>query len=93
MASASAHDQAEVYQVGKSEVDLGQRVLRSQGRPIPLGSRAFAIIEVLSSAAGELVSKDEIIARVWPHTIVEENTLTVHVSAVRRALGADKGGR
>jgi DNA-binding winged helix-turn-helix (wHTH) protein len=88
---ASAHDQAAVYQVGKSEVDLGQRILRSRGRPIPLGSRAFAIIEVLASAAGELVSKDEIIARVWPNAIVEENTLTVHVSAVRRALSADRG--
>jgi predicted ATPase/DNA-binding winged helix-turn-helix (wHTH) protein len=91
LALASAHDQAAVYQVGKSEVDLGQRILRSRGRPIPLGSRAFAIIEVLASAAGELVSKDEIIARVWPNAIVEENTLTVHVSAVRRALSADRG--
>src|SRR5260370_38385315 len=58
---------------------------------MPLGSRAFEIIEVLVQAAGKLVSKRDLMARVWPGAIVEENTLQFHISAVRKALGPDRG--
>jgi non-specific serine/threonine protein kinase len=42
-------------------------------------------------SAGELVTKDELMDRVWPGAIVEENKLQVHISAVRKALGPDRG--
>ena len=61
------------------------------GVPVPIGSRAFEIIEVLVRAAGELVTKDDLMQRVWPGAFVEENTLWVHMSAVRKALGPDRG--
>jgi predicted ATPase len=56
-----------------------------------LGGRAFQIFAVLVQSAGELVTRDELMARVWPGAIVEENTLEVHISAVRKALGSDRG--
>jgi predicted ATPase/DNA-binding winged helix-turn-helix (wHTH) protein len=61
--------------------------LRTGGVPIPLGSHAFEIVEALVQSAGDLVTKSELMARIWPGVIVEENTLQVHVSAVRKALG------
>ncbi len=80
-----------MYESGQWEVDLGQRELRARGIPIPLGGRAFEIIEALVQSAGELVSKDDLMGRVWPGVVVEENTLQVHISAIRKALGSDRG--
>jgi predicted ATPase/DNA-binding winged helix-turn-helix (wHTH) protein len=80
-----------VYQFGGWELDLARHELRARGAPVPLGSRAFAIFAVLVQSAGKLVTKEELMARVWPGVIVEENTLEVHISAVRKALGPDRG--
>src|SRR5579863_1347299 len=76
-----------VYASGECEIDLARRELRVQGSPIPVGGRAFEIIEVLAQSAGELVTKDELMNRVWPSAIVMENTLVVHTAALRKALG------
>jgi predicted ATPase/DNA-binding winged helix-turn-helix (wHTH) protein len=80
-----------VYEFGGWEVDLARRELRMRGVPVPLGGRAFQIFAVLVQSAGDLVTKDELMARVWPGAIVEENKLQVHISAVRKALGPDRG--
>jgi predicted ATPase/DNA-binding winged helix-turn-helix (wHTH) protein len=80
-----------VYEYGGWEVDLARRELRALGVAVPLGSRAFQIFAVLVQSAGKLVTKNQLMARVWPGAIVEENTLEVHISAVRRALGPDRG--
>lgn len=80
-----------VYEFGKIAVDLVRRELRVAGVPVPIGGRAFELLEVLVHAAGELVSKDDLMARVWPGAIVQESTLQVHISAVRKALGPDRG--
>ena len=80
-----------LYEFGGWELDLARCELRTRGHLVPLGSRAFAIFAVLVQSAGELVTKDELMARVWRGAIVEENTLEVHVSAVRKALGPDRG--
>lgn len=85
-----ALDRQLVYGAGPWAVDLARRELRADGVPVPIGGRAFEIVEVLIEAAGELVTKDDIMARVWPGVFVEENTLQVHISAVRRALGPDR---
>jgi predicted ATPase/DNA-binding winged helix-turn-helix (wHTH) protein len=58
--------------------------------PVPVGERAFDIIEVLVEASGELVSKDELMRRVWTGVVVGENTLHAHISAVRKAFGSDR---
>ena len=73
------------------EVDLALRELRARGVPVTIGSRAFEIIELLVMSAGKLVTKDDLMKKVWPGAIVEENTIQVHISAIRRALGSDRG--
>ena len=58
-----------------------------------LGGRALDILCVLAAARGDVVGKDELLARVWPGLVIEENNLQVQVSAVRKALGEDKSGQ
>jgi adenylate cyclase len=57
--------------------------------PVAIGSRALDIVGVLIERAGEVVSKEEIVAAVWPDTVVEDSNLTVQISALRRVL--DRG--
>ncbi|WP_158921433.1 winged helix-turn-helix domain-containing protein [Acidisphaera sp. S103] len=88
---------AESATFGQFGIDFGkQRLyqLDESGTPIPiaLGSRAFGILAFLVSHAGELVSKNEIMAAVWPGLAVEEANLTVQISALRRALGQQGPG-
>ena len=64
-----------------------QRLLLEGDTPVRLGSRAFDILAVLVERAGEVVSKEELITRVWPQTFVEDANLKIQVSALRRALG------
>jgi predicted ATPase/DNA-binding winged helix-turn-helix (wHTH) protein len=80
-----------VYEFGPWEIDLARRELRAHMVPVPIGGRAFEIIEALVESAGEFVTKDDLMRRVWPGAIVEESVLHVHISAVRKALGPDRG--
>ncbi|SEK35183.1 Transcriptional regulatory protein, C terminal [Roseateles sp. YR242] len=61
--------------------------LLSDGVPVRLGGRALDILTVLVNRPGELVTKRELMARVWPDTVVEESNLKVHMAALRRVLG------
>jgi len=79
-----------VYESGKWQVHLGRRELLSNSVVVPIGARAFEIIEVLVRSANELVTKNELMDRIWPGAMVGENTLQVHISAIRRVLGADR---
>jgi predicted ATPase/DNA-binding winged helix-turn-helix (wHTH) protein len=79
-----------IYESSGYEVDLARRELRSHGVPVPIGGRAFEIIGALVESAGALVTKDDLMDRVWHGAVVEENTLQVHISAVRKALGAQR---
>ena len=76
-----------VFASGDCEIDLARRELRILGSPVPVGGRAFEMIEVLAQSAGELVTKDELMTRLWPGAVVMENTLQVHAAAIRKALG------
>lgn len=69
-----------------------QRLLLRTDKPLRLGSRTREILFALVERAGEIVMKSELIARVWPNTIVGEGTLRVHVNALRNALGCGKSG-
>jgi predicted ATPase/DNA-binding winged helix-turn-helix (wHTH) protein len=69
-----------------------QKLLLEGDKPLRLGSRAFDILTVLAERAGDIVSKDELIAHAWPDTVVEENSLRVHIAALRRALGDGQEG-
>src|SRR5205823_2055518 len=69
-----------------------QQLLLEGERPVRLGSRARDILSALVERPGQLVSKQELMARVWPDTFVEEGNLKVHVAALRRALGDGRAG-
>ena len=68
-----------------------RRLLLAGDEPVRLGSRALEILIALLERSGELVSKDELMARVWPSTFVEEGNLKVQVAGLRRALGDRRG--
>jgi len=74
------------FRFGRFELNAANRALSKDGRAVRLGSRAFDILVVLLSRAGEVVGKDELIAAVWPNLHVEENNLRVHLTALRKAL-------
>src|SRR5580700_9279871 len=76
---------------GRFQVLPRRREFLAEGVPVPLGSRAFDVLMVLIEAGGELVTKDEILARVWPGIVVEEHSLQFHISALRKVLGEDRG--
>ena len=89
--TAHLQGQAPVYASGAWEIDLARRELRLRGNAVPLGGRAFDIVASLVRSAGDLVTKEELMARVWPGYIVGESTLHVHISVIRKALGPDRG--
>jgi len=70
-----------------------QFLLREGDKPVALGSRALEILIALLERRGELVSKQDLMARVWPNVFVEPANLTVHISALRRALRDGRDGR
>lgn len=67
-----------------------QRRLTRQGSAVELGARAFDLLLSLIESRGAIVSKDQLMAKVWPGRIVEENTLEGQMSLLRRALGEDR---
>src|ERR1700720_2088320 len=75
---------------GRFRVLLRRRWLLADGVPVELGTRAFDLLLVLLEADGALVTKEELLNRVWPSIVVSEENLKVHVSVLRKALGADR---
>jgi len=69
-----------------------QFLLLEGDKPVPLGSRALEILIVLLERPGELVSKQDLMARVWPNIFVEPANLTVHISGLRRMLRDGRDG-
>jgi TolB-like protein/DNA-binding winged helix-turn-helix (wHTH) protein/Flp pilus assembly protein TadD len=83
-----------IFQFENFRLDRRGGLFRSNGagafEPVGIGSRSLDILGVLIERAGEVVSKDEIIAAVWPGTVVEDSNLTVQISALRRVLDRER---
>jgi TolB-like protein/DNA-binding winged helix-turn-helix (wHTH) protein/tetratricopeptide (TPR) repeat protein len=81
---------SDVFVFGSYRLDLGGGGLfreSEDGRvPVALGSRALDILELLVARRGELVTKEQIFAAIWPNLAVEESNLTVQIAALRRVL-------
>ena len=75
---------------GRFRVLLRRRQLMADGVPIELGTRAFDLLSVLVEANGSLVTKEELMSRVWPGIVVVEENLKVQISALREAFGEDR---
>lgn len=82
-----AGDREQPYRFGRFTLDPANRQLRAEGAPVPLGSTDLRLLMTLVERAGALVSKDELMSRVWGRAIVGDNTLQVHITALRKALG------
>lgn len=80
-----------IYRFGQFELDPGHRLLTRDGEPVALNPKSFEVLAVLVANHGVVLTKDELLERVWPNQIVEENNLSVHVSALRKLLSADGG--
>lgn len=76
--------------LGHFDIDLGMRRLQLDGQTVRLGSRAFDILAALVLAGGRLVTRNELMDAVWPGIIVEEGNIDVHMSALSKALGANR---
>ncbi|MBC5768084.1 winged helix-turn-helix domain-containing protein [Ramlibacter albus] len=76
------------YRFGEFELRPHQRQLFRGAEAVPLGGRAFDLLQCLVERHERVVTKAELMDRVWPGTVVEENNLTVQVSALRKLLGA-----
>src|SRR6266478_320251 len=77
---------------GPFELSIGERVLRRDGRVLPLGDRALDILTYLADRPGEVIAKQELMDHVWSDITVEEGSLRVHVAAIRKALGDGQFG-
>lgn len=84
---------APVLRFGPYAFHVRQRLILQGDRPLRMGGRALDILQVLVERAGQVVSKEQLIARVWPTSVVEEINLRVHIAALRRALGDGGNGQ
>lgn len=78
-------ERAEEYRIGHLVLQPDRQLLDG-GRRLALGSKALALISVLATREGELVTKDELMEAVWPGIIVEENAIQVHIAALRKVM-------
>ena len=82
--STGAHSSS---QFGPFLIDVGERMLQRDGEPVPLTPKAFDVLVALLERPGQLISKEELLQKVWPETFVEESNLAYNVFALRKALG------
>jgi DNA-binding winged helix-turn-helix (wHTH) protein len=85
--SALREQKERVYEFDNFRLDAANRQLLRDERPVVLSSKAFDLLLALIESSGRLLTKEELFDRVWPEQAVEESNLTVHVSAIRKALG------
>ncbi len=82
----------DLYEFGPFRLDLTERLLWRDGKPVAIPPIAFDTLLVLVERHGHLVTKDELLRLVWPDSFVEEGNLTNNVSLIRKALGEGAGG-
>lgn len=78
-----------VYRFGEFQIDTAEGVLRRNGEKIPLNRRAFDVLRLLVERSGQVVSKQDFFDIVWMDTFVEDNSLTVAMTTLRKVLGDD----
>src|SRR5438067_11504947 len=75
------------YKIGEFTLDVSRGCLRRGDIEIALRPKSFALLQHLITHAGRLVTKDELLSKIWPNVIVTEDSLTRCVSEARAALG------
>lgn len=79
-----------VYKFGKCYLNTSERRVVKNGEYVALTPKIFDVLEFLVKNSGVIVTKDEILAKVWNDSFVEEGNLVVHISKLRRLLSGDK---
>src|SRR5690242_20528567 len=74
------------FEFGRFRILPQRREVLADGRSLELGGRAFDVLVALIEANGAVVSKDELMSRVWPGRIVEDNNLHAQIKALRKAF-------
>jgi predicted ATPase/DNA-binding winged helix-turn-helix (wHTH) protein len=80
------------FAFGPFRLLLAQRIVLRDSRPLRLGGRAFDLLALLVQRAGQVISNEELMAEVWSNVHVDERSLRVHVTALRKALDDGVGG-
>jgi len=93
MADSASVSAERTFAFGSFRLIPSRRLLLDGDRPVHLGSRAMEILIALVERPGELVSKEKLMARVWPSTHVVEGNVKFQVAALRRVLGDGRDGR
>ena len=78
---------SEVFHFDEFTLDVRERRLLRGTEAVRLSPKAYDVLVALVRQRGRLVTKDELLTRLWPRSFVEEGSLNVHVSALRKALG------
>lgn len=82
----------DVLSFGRFRLAAGERLLTRDGAPVEVGARALDILIALVSTPNNVISKKDLLSRVWPGVTVEESNLRVHMASLRKALGDGKDG-
>src|ERR1700730_12951451 len=93
MATATAAGQRnDELSFGPFKLVVSERLLTRRGAPVELGARALDILIAVISTPNEVVSKKDLMSRIWPDVTVEEGSLRFHMASLRKALGDGKDG-
>lgn len=87
----SSVTESAVYEFDGFRIDAGKRLLWNSGEPVALTPKVFDTLFYIVKHAGKTISKDELMAAIWPDTVVEENSLNKNISALRQLLGEKPG--
>jgi eukaryotic-like serine/threonine-protein kinase len=91
MSTSKLRESGHLYEFGVFRLDPQERTFARNGQRMPLAPKAFDTLLILVERSGRVVRKDELLRSLWPDSFVEENNLTQHISALRRALGTEPG--
>lgn len=80
-----------IYEFGTFRLNVSKRLLLRGGEPVPLTPKVFDTLLYLVEHSGTVLSKDELMAAIWPDTVVEENNLGQNISKLRVVLGESRG--
>ena len=81
------------YEFGAYQLDGEGRVLFREGVPVALSPKVAELLVALVHAAGTVLTREHLVDRLWPDTVVEEGSLTSHISLLRKTLGKNSNGQ
>lgn len=83
----------QLYEFGEFHLNADEGLLLRRGEPVPLTRKALETLLVLVENSGRVVAKERFFNEVWADACVEDGSLTVNISLLRKALGHNEGGR